>query len=184
MKMSNLVDITYRSLVARLQRYGTNVTLRKKPSLEAYCWTFDVAKDYPDPGVFLTVEVGILTKNVRRNDKIVVRVNGMSGGLPGREFISFKDVTPSLDYVEGFIRFSLDAKSMSRDQDRVVVEQPIEQPAEAGAHDRAMEFEVMPKLEQVELSPAEVTEPIVEEPVRPRKSRRNHDKNDFGYGNQ
>lgn len=100
MKMSSLVDSTYRSIVSRLQRGGTAVKAQSRPSDEAYKWGFSVYDPDACDLAAVSVTVEILTKNVYKNDKVRLVVDG-------RAFDPLSGNCPPLDMVEAYTRFAL-----------------------------------------------------------------------------
>lgn len=110
MKMSSLVDSTYRSLASRLQRGGTNTRPVSKPDAQAYKWGFEVFTPSDERGVKVVVTVGICTKNVYKNDKVSIKVSEIHDIAPFREFVSPSGNCPPLDAVEAFIRKALAEK--------------------------------------------------------------------------
>lgn len=106
MKMSSLVDSTYRSLVSRLQRAGTAVKAVSRPTADKYRWGFSVTGS----GAELSVSVELMTVNVYKNDKVQIAVAGIMGVAPSRTFTPISGNCPPLDAVEAFIRFALEEK--------------------------------------------------------------------------
>lgn len=108
--MSSLVDSTYRALSLRLQRGGTGTRPVSKPDAQAYKWGFEVFTPGDERGVKVLVVVGILTKNVYKNDKVSIKVSEIHDIVPFREFTSPTGNCPPLDAVEAFIRKALAEK--------------------------------------------------------------------------
>ncbi len=142
--MSSLVDSTYRALALRLQRGGTNTRPVSKPDAHAYKWGFEVFAPGDERGTKVLVTVGILTKNVYKNDKVSIKVSEIHDIVPVREFTSPTGNCPPLDSVEAFIRKALaekqalPAKSSSKKESDAptppppappVVEVQVEEPA-------------------------------------------------------
>lgn len=111
--MSSLVDSTYRGLIGRFQRGGTGVKPAVKPDTAGYRWGFAVFSPDIKPDVSVMVEVGLLTRNVYKNDRVEIVVSGLVGTIPVQSFISSTGNCPPLDLVEAFVRQSLAAKQAS-----------------------------------------------------------------------
>lgn len=108
--MSSLVDSTYRGLVGRFQRGGTAVKPVSRPGASGYRWGFNVFVPAHKPEVNLLVEVGLLTRNVYKNDTVEVVVSGLTGVVGAQSFVSISGNCPPLDVVEAFTRQALAAK--------------------------------------------------------------------------
>lgn len=121
MKMSSLVDSTYRALVGRLQRGGTDVKPVSRPDASAYSWGFKVFSPGDKQAVYVTVNVGLLVRNVYKNDKVEIVVSDITGTVATHSFEPESGNCPSLDMVEAGIRTYLAQKQDLPDQPPAVV---------------------------------------------------------------
>jgi len=110
MKMSSLVDSTYRGLVSRFQRGGTAVKPVSRPGATGYRWGFNVFTPNQKPEIYLLVEVGLLTRNVYKNDIVEIVVSGLTGTVGAQSFVSPTGNCPPLDMIEAFVRQALATK--------------------------------------------------------------------------
>lgn len=160
MKMSSLVDSAYRALVLRLQRGGTNARPVSRPNAQSYSWSFEVFTPGDERSTKVVVTVGILTKNVYKNDKVSVKVSEIHDIVPFREFTSKTGNCPPLDAVEAFVRKALAEKQAL--------------PAQSGSKKQAAPPPPPPAPAPL---PVEVPVPVAGEQVDPprRRKGRRHD---------
>jgi predicted RNA-binding protein with TRAM domain len=168
MRISSLVDSTYRLLVGRLQRGGTGVKSVSRPGASNYRWGFRVFVPGPKESVFVLVEVGLMTKNVYKNDKVEVVISGLVGTVASRSFEPISGNCPSLDVVEAFIRTSLSEKQdlpepQSKPESSSVVSDPVTEIVAASEGPAAVE-QVVPILRRKDKS-RRCREQISEEPI-------------------
>ena len=108
--MSSLVDSTYRALISRLQRGGTNTRPAHRPDTSQYKWGFIAYVPDGGPEICVQVEVGLLTRNVYKSDKVEITVTDPSGFSPFKTFEPISGNCPPIDAVEAFIRSALAVK--------------------------------------------------------------------------
>src|SRR5512137_3148176 len=99
MKMSSLVESTYRGLVGRFQRGGTAMKPVSRPDANGYRWGFNVFDPNNKPETSLLVEVGLLTRNVYKNDAVEIVISGLTGTVGAQSFVSTTSNCPPLDVV-------------------------------------------------------------------------------------
>lgn len=109
--MSSLVDATFRTLACRFQRGGTLVETTHRPEPGCYHWIFVVRGDSQPKGVSVSVEVGLLAKNVYKiGDTVQITVLDLVGPVPAQRFEPVSGNSPSLERIESFVRSALAGK--------------------------------------------------------------------------
>ena len=81
-----------------------------RPDANGYRWGFNVFDPNNKPEISLLVEVGLLTRNVYKNDAVEIVISGLTGTVGAQSFVSTTSNCPPLDVVEAFVRQALAAK--------------------------------------------------------------------------